>query len=45
MDRNLTNTIQTKAYGENNLLIETNDEIKDHQINFSTRLFGTIKTD
>ena len=29
MDRNLTNTIETKAYGEKSLLIETSDEVKE----------------
>ena len=28
MDRNLTNNIETKAYGEKSCLIETSDEIK-----------------
>ncbi len=31
MDRNLTNTIETKAFGEENLLVETTDEVKEKQ--------------
>ena len=29
MDRNLTNTIETKAFGEKSLLVETTDEVKE----------------
>ena len=31
MNRNLNNTIEIKAYGETNLLVETSDEIKEKQ--------------